>query len=98
MAKKSPALKEAAPKSTKKVLVGVVVSDKMQNTAVIEVEVWKTHRLLKKRYVRHNRFFAHNPENTYKMGDRVEISQTAPQSRHKHWLITHKIEQGSKGK
>lgn len=71
----------------KKTKVGTVVSDKMQGTAVIEVEVWKTGRVVKKRYKRHSRFMAENPGNTYKTGDRVKIIETKPLSRHKHWSI-----------
>lgn len=72
---------------TKKTQVGTVVSDKMQGTAVVEVEIWKTARVIKKRYKRHNRFMASNPENKYKTGDKVRIAETKPQSRHKHWSI-----------
>ncbi len=67
--------------------VGTVVSDKMTNTAVVEVEVWKTHRVIKKRYKRHNRFMAENPENQYKTGDLVRIQESKPLSRHKRWTI-----------
>lgn len=76
----------------KKTQIGTVVSDKMQNTAVVEVALWKIHRIIKKRYQRHQRFMAHNPENTYKIGDRVEIAETRPQSKNKRWEITRKLE------
>jgi small subunit ribosomal protein S17 len=76
----------------KKTQVGTVVSDKMQNTAVVEVALWKIHRIIKKRYKRHQRFMAHNPENTYKVGDKVEIVETKPLSKNKRWEITRKVE------
>lgn len=76
----------------KRTQVGKIVSDKMQETAVIEVVVWKTHRVFGKRYQRNHRFMAHNPANTYKLGDTVEIAETRPISRHKSWLIVRKIE------
>lgn len=76
----------------KKTQVGTVVSDKMQNTAVVEVTLWKTHRIIKKRFRRHSKFMAHNPENTYKTGDRVEIAETRPLSRNKRWIIVRKVE------
>lgn len=64
----------------------------MQNTAVIEVVVWKMHRVIKKRYQRHNRFMADNPSNTYKMGDVVEIVETKPLSKNKSWKISRKVD------
>lgn len=76
----------------RKSLVGTIVSDKMQNTAVIEVAVWKIHRVIKKRYQRHNRFMAENPSNTYKTGDVVEIVETKPLSKNKSWKIARKID------
>ncbi len=76
----------------RKTQIGTVVSDKMQNTAIVEVQVWKTHLILDKRYKRHAKFMAHNAENQYKIGDLVEIAETKPLSRNKHWEITKKIE------
>lgn len=76
----------------KKTQVGVVVSDKMQNTAVVEVTLWKTHRIIKKRYRRHNRFMAENPNNSYKTGDMVEIVESKPLSKNKRWEIVRKVE------
>ncbi|MEX1052111.1 MAG: 30S ribosomal protein S17 [Patescibacteria group bacterium] len=70
-----------------KFLTGTIVSDKMTNTAVIEVEVWKIHRIIKKRYKRHSRFMAENPDNQYKTGDLVRIQESKPLSRHKRWVI-----------
>lgn len=74
----------------KKTQVGTVVSDKMQGTAVVQTEVWKTNRIIKKRYKRHNRFMADNPENTYKVGDLVRIVESKPLSKHKRWSIVGK--------
>jgi small subunit ribosomal protein S17 len=71
----------------KRTKIGTIVSDKMQNTAVIEVAIWKTHRIIKKRYIRHTRYMAHNPENTYKVGEKVKIVETKPMSRNKRWEI-----------
>lgn len=76
----------------KKSLVGTIVSDKMQHTAVIEVAVWREHRVIKKRYQRHNRFMADNPANAYKTGDVVEIVETKPLSKNKSWRIARKMD------
>jgi small subunit ribosomal protein S17 len=71
----------------RKTFNGQVVSDKMQETAVVEVTIQKVHPLLKKRYRRTRRVLAHNPENTYKTGDQVVIGETKPQSRLKRFEI-----------
>lgn len=76
--------------SVKRTQIGTVVSDKMTNTAVVAVEVWKIHRVIKKRYKRHNRFMAENPENQFKVGDLVKIVESRPLSRHKRWTIVGK--------
>lgn len=76
----------------KKTQTGVVVSDKMQNTAVVEVTLWKTHRIIKKRFRRHSRFMAENPENQFKTGDKVELVESKPLSKNKRWLIVRKVE------
>lgn len=78
-----------------KTQVGVIVSDKMQSTAVVEVTLWKIHRIIKKRYKRHNKFMASNPGNTYKTGEMVEIMETRPQSKNKRWEIVRKIEKST---
>lgn len=72
----------------KKTRAGTVVSNKMINTAVVEVEIWKIHRVIKKRYKRHNRFMAENPDNKYMIGDKVIITETKPMSLNKRWAIT----------
>lgn len=71
----------------KKTMTGTVVSDKMTNTAIVEIEIWKVHPIIKKRYKRHSRYMAENPGNKYKNGDRVKISETKPISLNKRWII-----------
>lgn len=69
---------------------GVVVSDKMQKTRVIEVPQAKIHPKYLKRYIMHARFKAHDENNEYKVGDKVVIEQTRPLSREKRWKIISK--------
>lgn len=80
----------------KKNQFGIIVSDKMEQSAVVEVEVWKTHRILKKRYKRHEKYLVHNPENKFKAGDLVEISESKPISHRKRWTITRKASKEEK--
>jgi small subunit ribosomal protein S17 len=70
--------------------VGKVVSDKMEKTRVVEVERLKEHKKYKKRFVVSKRYKAHDEENKYKVGDRVEIVESRPLSKDKRWRILRK--------
>lgn len=69
---------------------GVVVSDKMRKTRVVEVADVKLHPKYLKQYTVHRRFKAHDENNEYKTGDQVIIQQTRPLSREKRWIIISK--------
>ena len=75
----------------KRKLEGVVVSDKMDKTAVVLVKRLKEHPKYKKRYWVSKRFKAHDEKNEYKIGDRVVIEETRPLSKEKRWKIIGKI-------
>ena len=66
---------------------GIVVSDKMQKTRVVEVAQVKLHPKYLKQYTVHARFKAHDENNEYKTGDTVIIAQTRPLSKEKRWKI-----------
>jgi small subunit ribosomal protein S17 len=70
----------------KRILNGVVVSDKNDKTIVVEVERRFTHPLLKKTVRRSKKYQAHDEDNTFKTGDKVRIQESAPISRHKRWV------------
>jgi small subunit ribosomal protein S17 len=67
--------------------VGVVVSDKMDKTVVVEVTRTLIDQTYKKVVRKKKRYKAHDEENQYKMGDRVTIMETRPLSRDKRWRI-----------
>jgi len=71
----------------KRVLEGMVVSDKMDKTRVVLVERMKKHPLYKKYYKAGKRFKAHDGKNQYKEGDRVLIEASRPMSKDKKWTI-----------
>ncbi len=73
-------------KVNKRILKGVVVSDKMDKTIVISVERLKQHPRYKKRYKVHKKYKAHDPENKYKIGDKVAIQECKPMSKDKKWI------------
>ena len=70
----------------KRVLQGVVVSDKNDKTIVVSVERRYTHPLLKKTVRRTKKYHAHDEKNTFKTGDQVSIEETAPISKNKRWV------------
>jgi small subunit ribosomal protein S17 len=70
----------------KRVLQGVVVSDKNDKTIVVEVERRYTHPLLKKTVRRTKKYHAHDEQNSFKVGDQVSIQETRPISKNKRWI------------
>jgi small subunit ribosomal protein S17 len=75
----------------RKTLQGIVVSDKMQKTVVVEVESIKEHPKYKRRYKIHKKFKAHDESGEYHVGDKVVIEETAPISKDKNWKVISKI-------
>jgi small subunit ribosomal protein S17 len=73
-------------------LVGTVVSDKMDKTAVVQVERLVKHPLYKKYIRRRNKFAAHDNDNRCNIGDKVLITESRPISKLKRWRITDVIE------
>lgn len=71
----------------KRILQGVVVSDKNDKTVVVEVERRYTHPLFKKVVRRSKKYQAHDESNSCKIGDRVQIVETAPISKNKRWAV-----------
>jgi small subunit ribosomal protein S17 len=71
----------------KRVLQGVVVSDKQDKTVVVKVERRFTHPLLKKTVRRSKKFHAHDENNRSKVGDTVSIEETRPVSKLKRWIV-----------
>jgi len=71
----------------KRRLKGIIVSDKMQNTVVVNVERVKEHPKYKRRYKVHKKYKAHYTEGKYNIGDVVVIEETKPISKDKNWKI-----------
>ncbi|HRD78359.1 MAG TPA: 30S ribosomal protein S17 [Hyphomicrobiaceae bacterium] len=71
----------------KRILQGVVVSDKNDKTIVVEVERRFTHPLFKKTVRRSKKYHAHDETNTFKVGDVVRIEESAPISKNKRWVV-----------
>ena len=71
----------------KRVLEGVVVSDKQNKTVTVLVERRFTHPLLKKTVRRSKKYHAHDETNACKVGDLVKIEEHKPISRTKRWIV-----------
>ena len=76
----------------KRVLYGVVVSDKNDKTIVVEIERRYTHPLFKKTVRRTKKYHAHDENNEYKVGDTVRIAETRPLSKTKRWRVSRLID------
>ena len=71
----------------KRILQGVVVSDKQEKTVVVKVERRFTHPLLKKTVRRTKNYHAHDEVGAFKVGDLVFIEETKPISKLKRWIV-----------
>jgi small subunit ribosomal protein S17 len=71
----------------KRILLGVVVSDKNDKTVVVKVERRFTHPLFKKTVRRSKNYQAHDERNEFKVGEKVRIEECAPISRQKKWKV-----------
>ncbi len=82
----------AESNKNKKTKVGLVVSVKMDKSAVVQTERRVSHKLYGKFMRRNAKYTAHDPENSCSVGDRVMIEECRPLSKTKRWRITEIIE------
>ncbi len=71
----------------KRILEGLVVSDKGDKTVVVKVERTILHPVLKKTVRKSKRYHAHDENNAYKTGDAIRIIECAPKSKLKTWEV-----------
>ena len=76
----------------RKRLTGVVTSDKMDKTIVVAVTTTKRHPVYGKVMRRVKKFKAHDESNDCRIGDRVQIIESQPISRHKRYMVTSILE------
>ncbi len=74
--------------SNQKTRIGEVVSNKMDQTAIVSVTRKYKHKLYGKYIKRSKKYIAHDPENKTKIGSLVTITEIRPLSKTKRWLIT----------
>jgi small subunit ribosomal protein S17 len=83
---------ESTERNSRKVREGLVVSDKMDKTIVVEVEDRGKHPLYGKVMRRTSKLKAHDEQNTAGIGDRVLLMETRPLSATKRWRLVEVIE------
>ena len=81
-----------AEKSNKRTIKGVVVSDKMDKTAVVAIKTKVRHPLYGKMVNRTRKFKVHDEENQCGVGDTVKIMETRPISKDKRWRLVEIVE------
>ena len=77
---------------SRRVLQGIVVSNKADKTVVVRVERKEMHPIYKKYIKRHKKYAAHDQNNSYQIGDLVEISECRPISKTKNFYVQGKVE------
>lgn len=82
----------AEERNLRKVMVGTVISDKMDKTVVVAVETSVKHPIYKKIVKRTYKLKAHDEENTCKIGDKVRVMETRPLSKDKRWRVVEIVE------
>jgi small subunit ribosomal protein S17 len=79
-------------RGTQRQVNGIIVSNKMEKTVVVQVERLVKHPLYKKYIRRRNKFMAHDKDNSCQIGDRVEITESRPLSKTKRWRVSRILE------
>jgi len=74
-------------KQKNKILKGIVVGDKMDKTVVVLVSRFVEHKKYKKRIKINKKYKVHDENNSKKVGDKVEIEETRPMSKDKHFKV-----------
>ena len=82
----------ATRENARKVREGIVVSDKMDKTAVVETIDRVRHRRYAKTVQRNKKLHVHDEENTLNIGDRVRVQETRPLSKNKRWRLVEILE------
>src|ERR1700734_3051032 len=75
------------PESRRNEKIGNVVSTKMQKTIVVQVEMRKTHPKYKRVIKLNKKFYAHDEQNSARVGDVVRIKESRPLSKLKRWTL-----------
>jgi small subunit ribosomal protein S17 len=86
------ATQQSAPRGRRKVRLGTVISDKMNQTVIVQVGSSRAHRLYRKTLQKRSRFKVHDEKNECGVGDLVRITETRPLSKEKRWRVLEIVE------
>ncbi len=79
-------------RNLRKVMIGIVTSDKMDKTVVVSVETNVKHKMYGKIVKNTYKLKAHDEENKCKVGDKVKVMETRPLSKDKRWRVVEIME------
>jgi small subunit ribosomal protein S17 len=82
-------------RETKRQVVGVVVSNKMNKTVIVSVERLVKHPMYQKYIRRQTKFAAHDETNACRIGDKVQITESRPLSHSKRWRVSKIVEKAA---
>ena len=82
-------------RGVRKKLIGVVIEDKMDKTAVVKVSRLKKHKTYNKYIRSRTKYMTHDPHNSCKVGDTVKIIESRPISKRKRWQLIEIIQKGT---
>nr|QCI08609.1 ribosomal protein S17 [Spermothamnion repens] len=68
--------------------LGIVVSNKMNKTITVAVKKQISHKKYGKIFIKTSKYYAHDENNTCKIGDQVQIKEIRPLSKNKRWILT----------
>ena len=74
-------------RKTRKEISGVVISNKMDKTVVVEVSCTMRHPKYQKVMKRSNKYYAHDESNALEVGQKVRMMETRPLSKLKRWRV-----------
>jgi small subunit ribosomal protein S17 len=82
---------------SKRVLQGVVVSDACDKTVIVRVERRVMHPVYKKFITQSKKYAAHDQNNQFQIGNAVQIEESRPISKRKHWVVLGSVGAGTEG-
>ena len=83
---------EATERGQRKVRTGIVTSDRMDKTVVVQITQTIRHPLYPKIYRRRKNLYAHDETNALRIGDTVRVMETRPLSKLKRWRVVEVLE------
>jgi len=94
---KKPEAKVVVDRNERRTVTGVVTADKMDKTVKVRVERLVAHPQFSKTLRKHYVCYAHDEKREARMGDRVELMESRPLSKLKHWRLVRVVERAVAG-